>query len=1060
MSFFYSSIAEKTKDKEIYEEFSTLSTSLVNQAEKITSSDPMTLVCKGFLFFTQGDYENSDLIFTSVSDYSGNLPRNIVILAKLGLALNAYNQLNYQKAITYFVTLMKDYDYLNENILESLGICYYFSNQTKKAKEIFEVGLEHYPNNYKIKTYLSIMELKDIDNEDFDENLQKIITSYESNEFSDCSIPALLMSLSNILLISGKYTEAEMLCRKLNSQLEFGEIKYNTNNDNSINTYNNIDKNDKLRRDYSEIKSGIYSMNAKYLLCLGKKDEAFSYFLRSVQANPRNIEAQFGLGQIYLYTQNLIDAEKCFTICKSLLDENKKVSFKVLKYLAYILSKTKRKEVDKTIAMYKTAIATKNDDIDCYVELAELLNLKSPQESLAYYKEAVRLIKLKKENHISDKDNSTLYSYNILPEILNNIGCILLRLDRTDEVESYLTQAKNIVKTELAGKHSEETKIRLQGLKLGIDFNFVLYYEKKAMFDYTHFYCKKIISENPYFVEAYIKLSELARMRGNKTKANEYIKLAIEKSFIEEKNSQKKEQEDKANNEKKEEKQKAKRLLSLMNKPINPMLINAFLQYEQGNEQEATQTLNQILKQFDDRDPYTLIFLGNIYYSLAIESRVKKPNVEKLNKAVELYFHALELDKYNSMAAVGLCNCLAEYNYVDKALEIYKSITETMEDNHSAFVNESLLYMNEKKYEKSSIILNKVLKKLFNGKHQTIENLLAKCYIETKEFGKANKLLKNLMMRYPDNIGYKYNYGILLIAKSDEILSKTERKVSETKESITLIEKCIKLFEKISGIKREDKEEMILKTREFIYKCNEMVNLCKVNLSTANDRLKQDIEREKEMNQKIQLSMLEYTKIIEANNSNKDKDDENNAAKRALYEKNKEMAEALAKMTVEDPNKPIKKKKKEKESKKIKDDLIDDNELEDEGRNESESFLEKKHKRKHKHKHHKHHHHHHKHRSEDEEESDALLSDFDEGEKEEDVNGELNDEIKMKKKKKLRKKIKEEEEEDPFAIEENISVKEDYDKEFEDDNKKEEDSPKIENEEKNEEVPGEEEMNK
>ena len=55
------------------------------------------------------------------------------------------------------------------------------------------------------------------------------------------------------------------------------------------------------------------------------------------------------------------------------------------------------------------------------------------------------------------------------------------------------------------------------------------------MFDYTHFLCKKIIQENPYFIEAYIKLSELAKMRGNKTKANEYIKLAIEKNFIEEK---------------------------------------------------------------------------------------------------------------------------------------------------------------------------------------------------------------------------------------------------------------------------------------------------------------------------------------------------------------------------------------------------------------------------------------------------------------------------------------------------------------------------------------------
>ena len=58
-------------------------------------------------------------------------------------------------------------------------------------------------------------------------------------------------------------------------------------------------------------------------MCIGKKDEAFSFFLRGVQANPRNIEAQFGLGQIYLYTQNLIDAERCFELCKTILDENK-----------------------------------------------------------------------------------------------------------------------------------------------------------------------------------------------------------------------------------------------------------------------------------------------------------------------------------------------------------------------------------------------------------------------------------------------------------------------------------------------------------------------------------------------------------------------------------------------------------------------------------------------------------------------------------------------------------------------------------------------------------------
>ena len=55
------------------------------------------------------------------------------------------------------------------------------------------------------------------------------------------------------------------------------------------------------------------------------------------------------------------------------------------------------------------------------------------------------------------------------------------------------------------------------------------------MFDYAHFLYKRIISENPYFIEAYIKLCDLYKMRGNKTKAEYYIKLAIDKHFMEKK---------------------------------------------------------------------------------------------------------------------------------------------------------------------------------------------------------------------------------------------------------------------------------------------------------------------------------------------------------------------------------------------------------------------------------------------------------------------------------------------------------------------------------------------
>ena len=46
-----------------------------------------------------------------------------------------------------------------------------------------------------------------------------------------------------------------------------------------------------------------------------------------------------------------------------ILDENKWVSFKILKYLGYVLSMTKYKEIERSIDLFKQAIEIRKDDI-------------------------------------------------------------------------------------------------------------------------------------------------------------------------------------------------------------------------------------------------------------------------------------------------------------------------------------------------------------------------------------------------------------------------------------------------------------------------------------------------------------------------------------------------------------------------------------------------------------------------------------------------------------------------------------------------------------------------
>ena len=292
ISLFYSFIAYRSKDKASFESYSKLSTSLSNKADDLHLYHPTTIIVTALFSFIQGDYENSERNFSSFSEHSSDKNTNIVILSKLGRALIAYNQGKYEKAIEFFASLVKEYNYVNENILESLGICYYKANKIQKAKEIFEATLAQYPNNYKIKTYLAIMKLSFLSDEqdnNFNQAFEELMDAYKMNNYDDNTIPALLVNLCNIFLISGKFEEAGILCQKLNSQLEFGEIKFNSESNKTI-------------RGYNEIKSSILVINAKYLLSIGKKDEAFIKFLTSVQENPKNIEAQFGLGRMYLLT--------------------------------------------------------------------------------------------------------------------------------------------------------------------------------------------------------------------------------------------------------------------------------------------------------------------------------------------------------------------------------------------------------------------------------------------------------------------------------------------------------------------------------------------------------------------------------------------------------------------------------------------------------------------------------------------------------------------------------------------------------------------------------------
>jgi len=262
-AFYFINLAQKSKDKGKYEE---ISTSFFNQAEKLEMFDKMTMVCKGFIYFAQGNYSQAEFYFSNISETDKSINRRIIILAKIGKGLNFFNKGSYEKSAEQFIGLIKDYDYIQENVLESLAICYYNMNKMSKALKIFKKTLDLNPNNYKVLVYLAIIQLKDFnfDCESFEKAFELIKKAYiekTENEFD-----YIFIIFADLLLISGKIIEAEEIVASLNKIIEFGDMK-------GFSREIIINNDSKYSREIEEIKSEVYRLNAnifhhKVIICI------------------------------------------------------------------------------------------------------------------------------------------------------------------------------------------------------------------------------------------------------------------------------------------------------------------------------------------------------------------------------------------------------------------------------------------------------------------------------------------------------------------------------------------------------------------------------------------------------------------------------------------------------------------------------------------------------------------------------------------------------------------------------------------------------------------------
>jgi len=143
--------------------------------------------------------------------------------------------------------------------------------------------------------------------------------------------------------------------------------------------------------------------------------------------------------------ENYKEAEKYFNPSKYSMEKDNILYSN--KFLAFIYAKEKKKDYDKITEMYKNALAFNDQDIDCYIELAILNELRKPEETIKMYEKAISLIRKIDFEKYNFNNTKSLYDVkDVFPEILNNYATVKLRLNLLNDVDKILNEALGIVK--------------------------------------------------------------------------------------------------------------------------------------------------------------------------------------------------------------------------------------------------------------------------------------------------------------------------------------------------------------------------------------------------------------------------------------------------------------------------------------------------------------------------------------------------------------------------------------------------------------------------------------
>jgi len=715
------------------------------------------------------------------------------------------------------------------------------------ARKAFERVLQMEPDNANALIYLSILDLnqaKEVKDETFLENISKGRDKLKKSYKANYKNPVVALQLADYCFNKKEYDKVKLLAN----------IAYTNTNVPALQAiaFYNIGRVNQATKNY---------------------DDAYKSFAQAVRLDQSNVLAQFGMGQMHLYKNEISSACECFEKVLA-TDQN---NYDVLKILGCLYSKIPnyQKAMDcydriSRIPKSKNDEINESNDYEVWIDKAKLLEQNDPKAALKAYYKAAEILESSNER--------------VPPELWNNIA-VLYHMDGDLNMAE---QMYHKAYTECSEKMnlSEVDKEYYDGLETSISYNVSRLYEAQKESSKASKIYKQIVKNHSRYLDAYLRLGAIETEQGNYEKGIEYFEKVLE---FDPKNVDAYSLMGRA--------QALMDQIKLSRKTYEKILnINHYDSYALC----AVGNINLIYGRSDPNKPavsffilfffiiqllilvihclpiklYILIFFFVVFVVILQKEAYYK-------RAVELFDKALILDNQNIYAANGIAIALAERGYVDIAKNLFIQIREVKSSVEAIWINLGHIHTELGQYQSAINNYENCLKKATEiSEIGYLYQCLAKAYFAQAKVEKKvelmnkaeNYLQKALFIKPKDRALHfdlaliKQEFAQLVVEQIPEV-----RTIDNLKKALNGLTISKKYFAYLKDIKKQpvNYDVNIAARRE---EHNESVRKVVVQKLEEQEKIEQKkkermenirIQREKEMKERELKKEEELRKAIE-----------------------------------------------------------------------------------------------------------------------------------------------------------------------------------------------------